>query len=550
MRNQKGPFLYISPVMTALFLLLVCIDALCQTYYVKPDGPGLSGTSWSEAFSDLQEAIDSAQTGDQIWIAAGEYWPSSIFDTDSNGILEERERTYYINKNIEIIGGFEGNETSLVQRNSEINRAILSGDIGIHGDTTGATYHVLFIDGTSTTGSIDQECLIDGLTIDYGNSASNSARHQVGSAIYIKGDLAGMEASPSFKNCVIAENYGAYGGTIYIDGRYDGYCAPSFDHCIIEDNNTYGAGAVMCNGSFGNASANFSNCVFRNNFTTYAGGAIWCHNLRGICSLEIVNCYFERNESGSGGAIYSYCNQGTSFSKIIGSQFYQNKATLYGGAITNYDFQGNHISKIANCTFYKNSADHFGGALRNWRASSFLTNCILWDNGDEIDNIGTIETQLNQSTIDDGSPANGSISLPPGVTGMQNIDQNPLFIEPTGPNLRLSQNSPAINQGTVDTTGMNLPILDIDGYKRMVGQIDMGSFENPFSNCTQNIKITDLYSPLSGAYHAKQSIELSTGAYIPSPNQVILTAPEVKINLETTIEKGSSFEILLETCQE
>src|SRR5690606_379149 len=49
----------------------------------------------------------------------------------------------------------------------------------------------------------------------------------------------------------------------------------------------------------------------------------------------------------------------------------------------------------------------------------------------------------------------------------------------TSGNFRLQPCSPAINTGTPDTTGLHLPLTDIDGSPRIYGQrIDPGAYEH------------------------------------------------------------------------
>ena len=62
--------------------------------------------------------------------------------------------------------------------------------------------------------------------------------------------------------------------------------------------------------------------------------------------------------------------------------------------------------------------------------------------------------------------------------GTGNIFEDPLFVDPTNFDLHLHENSPCINTGTPDTTGLNLPPYDLDGNPRIYGdRIDMGAYE-------------------------------------------------------------------------
>lgn len=84
---------------------------------------GLDGSSWSCAYPDLQDAINSATGGDEIWVAEGVYKPAS--STDSIAFSGAKD-------GLKIYGGFQSGDT-FSQRNPEGSVTILSGDVSIRG---------------------------------------------------------------------------------------------------------------------------------------------------------------------------------------------------------------------------------------------------------------------------------------------------------------------------------------------------------------------------------------------------------------------------------
>ena len=74
-------------------------------YKVKPWATGNNnGSSWENAFTNLQLAISAASSGDEIWVAQGVY-----------KLGNNRTDSFDIPDGVTIYGGFAGDETNLAQ---------------------------------------------------------------------------------------------------------------------------------------------------------------------------------------------------------------------------------------------------------------------------------------------------------------------------------------------------------------------------------------------------------------------------------------------------
>ena len=133
-------------------------DAAPVTYFVNDDAAGANdGTSWENAFTDLQSALAVAVAGDSIWVASGTYKPSLSID----GSTDARTASFSLKSGVALYGGFEGVENQLEKRSSDPALTVLSGDIGVAGDSADNSYHVVYVSGV--TGAV-----FDGFTVTGG----------------------------------------------------------------------------------------------------------------------------------------------------------------------------------------------------------------------------------------------------------------------------------------------------------------------------------------------------------------------------------------------
>jgi hypothetical protein len=72
--------------------------------HVKHDATGSNdGASWRSAFTDLQSALDSVKTGEEIWVARGTYKPSKNHPID---LLDPRAKTFNLKAGVGLYADF------------------------------------------------------------------------------------------------------------------------------------------------------------------------------------------------------------------------------------------------------------------------------------------------------------------------------------------------------------------------------------------------------------------------------------------------------------
>ena len=99
-------------------VLLSAPGVAVTTWYVDADAAGdNNGSSWEDAYTDLQDALEAAAGDDacdettcEIWVAEGVYKPHAV----------DQEVSFALVSNVRVYGGFAGNETDLAQRDWQL----------------------------------------------------------------------------------------------------------------------------------------------------------------------------------------------------------------------------------------------------------------------------------------------------------------------------------------------------------------------------------------------------------------------------------------------
>jgi hypothetical protein len=438
----------------AATLLFAGFVALSQSLYSQPAIPELDsstaiyvdttaagtgdGASWENAYPHLQSALIAAASGDQIWVAAGSYYP----DEGTDQTAGDRNATFLLKNGVALFGGFPSGGGGAEQRDVSSNVTTLSGDLsGDDGDDftnrSENSYHVL-----SATG-VDETAVLDGFTVTGGN-ADGAYPESAGGGLFCFDS-----GSPMISNCFFSSNQaGAFGGAIFCLTN----SSPTITKSTFQENKASSSGGAISNNSF--SSPKVIDCSFRANTSSY--GAV-VHTFNG-CDPEFINCLFQGNRGAEGGAIYN-------------------------------DLRSS--PNLINCSLQGNQAWRSGGAIVNARESSMsIVNSIIWNNEEAgvtssassaVVNLDTSTASFAYSLVAN-SGGSGAWDTSLGTDGGNNIDVDPLFVlesspgtaPSTGGDLRLLDSSPARNAGD---DSANSTTEDIAGNPRKQGLIDLGAYE-------------------------------------------------------------------------
>lgn len=466
-------------IMTFFFYLVVYAENSVQDNIIYVNGTaaeGGDGSSWDNAFTDLQDALAAVEAGDQIWVAAGIYYPAA-YETVYGAAPPEVDRsaTFQLEDGVALYGGFAGGEESLNERDWENNVTVLSGDLD-RNDTTDAygvvidpdnigednAYHVVTANGTGA-GTV-----LDGFTITAG-SADDSPSHVNGGGIYIyNSDLllannifSGNQAysrgggayisfnsnielrNVNFNNNRTTTEIGHRGGGIYSEGSnilltdvsFTGNSASSggglnigwsgySDKDLILENTVFNGNEASNGGglyveTWASGNIQLSNVIFSGNYASSRGGGLY--NGRRTDPAILSNVTFENNEADEGGGMANYSGS----AELTGVIFTGNKATSgnYGGGGLSHEQEGYLV--IENTVFAGNEAKNGGGLLILFVSDDpfILTNVLFsgnWasQNGGGIQsdaaNLSLINTTLSGNRADWGG-------------GIYNSNQSPVL---------------------------------------------------------------------------------------------------------------------------
>ncbi len=398
--------------------LVATVDAQ-TTYRVDASAaPGGNGHSWAQAFATLDHALDAAQNGDEIWVAAGSYKPRRR--TIPN---DPRSVSFTPRNGVRMYGGFAGDEATLDARAGLFAETILEGEIGHPSTISDNARHVVRLDGNGFFHTFDGFCVQNA-------NADGIQQNGTGAGIFVQ------LGTKEIRNCIFRRNRAVRGGALYVEASN---CR--IQNCLFEENLASRGGGV-----FSTMQLQMANCVFRRNAAFNRGGAIFLTQgvtyPSGLPRSVFQNCLFYGNRARTGGAV--------SFS---------------AGGVTNTPGK----AVFTGCTLVANFAAIRGGGIAS--PPDFLQHCdcqvwnsILWNNeapeGPQYSG-NADHMELLYSDFQGGWP------------GVGNINSNPRFKNALGHDYELRSLSPCIDSGSNPHITVDFWDLDNDSVFNETVPIDL-----------------------------------------------------------------------------
>ncbi|MHB9038498.1 MAG: right-handed parallel beta-helix repeat-containing protein [Armatimonadota bacterium] len=384
-------------------------------------GPTFDGKTWNTAYHTIQEGINSAADGDEIWVAAGTY-----------------EENVTLTSGVRVYGSFVGDETvRQAERSWTANLTTIQGD-GLDS--------VVYIGPGATSATV-----LDGFTIQGG-----SWGHYI-EELYSNygGGICCNSASPVISHNAISGNgndsYTPGGGIACIGG------SPTIINNTISNNKANIGGGIFCSQSSPTIAWN----LISRNAGSNGGGGVY---LDSVTSAVLKNNTITRNSAYGGGGIYCLNSSG----RISNNNITHNSTSYYGGGISCYNYESSSVPEIVNNTIAYNTLV----GIYCYSSSPIIVNNIVASNSNaQIMRYYGGEPIMHTNCVNGETPYSGWYPVP-----TQDILDDPLIV-----GIHLQTGSLCI--GTGDNSFVQDDDVDIDGQprKQPVGDpnaiVDIGADE-------------------------------------------------------------------------
>lgn len=251
---------------------ILASTALAAVIYVGQGATGSNnGSSWTDAYTNLQTAITNSASGDEVWVKAGTYIPTSAPNDPNAQSGNARYYHYHLKNGVTLYGGFAGTEIALSERNITANPTILSGD--------DISWRVIYHD-TGSPIRVDNTAIMDGFAITGTTGGGVNIRYSsatIRNCTFFNNPSNGMRLLPSgtdtyIENSTFINNSTlGYGGAIQISFANWPYPAVHISNSTFVNNSAAFGGAISNEGN-GNT---VMNSTFSGNSASSNGNAIY-----------------------------------------------------------------------------------------------------------------------------------------------------------------------------------------------------------------------------------------------------------------------------------
>jgi hypothetical protein len=447
------------------FTLFFCShESNSAIIYVNVNAVGMNnGSSWVNAYNDLQTALSVAFVNDDIWVAAGTYKPTS---TSSRGI------SFVMKNGVDLYGGFNGTETAISQRNIATNPTILSGDIGALGSNTDNTYRVVKIENLTAPLTFDGFQIVSG----YNENATSN-----GSGMMVANNSSLIQ----IKNTIIYNNYANTSGAgLYVESStVDFY----FTEFLYNSTSVSGTGGAIYADIGSPSNLHFYDSKFIGNFAR--NGVVVMFRSSGEFTFDRVLVTSNSTSTlPSAVSIMTFESQAYLLS-INNSLIAGNTIHTSSGTILDSNIPNANSASLTNVTICHNKNTFVNPSTREpvFHSGLFGTqmnikNCIIYGNSPSDLNaqVNAGSNLISHSIIENGYAGGTVIST-----------SNPLFVNPStlaaAPfdaslfDYSLQSLSPAVNFGN-NTFALPFSVDYANNTRIQQGIVDCGALESPFTD--------------------------------------------------------------------
>jgi hypothetical protein len=500
--------------------LIITVCGLCFTAfggfaadrYVSLNGTNnYPFTNWPDAATNIEWAVNAGANGDTVWISNGTYVLTNQVTVLSNLTIRGiggmpiisgngANRCFYLAPN---------NNEYANTNNCTLSNLFITGGYstnnggGVYIQSGARVLYCVFSNNVSTTNGGGLYLNRGYFTNDHCTFVANTAAN--GGGVYFYAPDYAAPYGNLINDCVFYTNTAtsSCGGMYIYNANYRivliSNCTficnsgpsviPSssiLTACTIASNAGFGisvtrGGCIISNcyvsnnsqGIYIGVGSTVRNSTIARNSTSTDGAGIYCN----VNDCQFLYCIIEGNSGRWGGGFYMYNNSGT----IRNCLFRNNIASQTGGGVYNNNNSSGKLINFSACTIVSNYAASGGGGIHDVSTSTASTNhydnCIIYFN-----TAGTANSNYYCGATCVSSFTNCCLS--PSLSGtvtnysVNNITNDPQFIEKASGNYRLQNSSPCLNAGA--NQAWMSDTVDLDGCRRidrMVGIVDMGCYE-------------------------------------------------------------------------